>query len=381
MPQMEGAFIDRVKLRLKAGDGGKGVVSFRHEKFVPLGGPDGGDGGKGGSIILRVNRGMNTLEKLHSQPFYKAENGQPGGKNNRTGASGGDVFLDVPPGTVVKDADTGELLLDMEDIEGETVLLEGGDGGKGNVRFATSTNHVPRKATPGYPGDERIAIFELKTVADVGLIGLPNAGKSTLISAITGAKPRIADYPFTTLQPVLGTIHTAENRSVVIADIPGIIHGAHEGVGLGLDFLRHIERTKMLVYVIEISPYDPDQPAQTLSELRYEVEQYDSTILDRPFLVALNKADLLEDEEELSLAVDSFRAAWPDIHNDSIFVISALEKSNTQALRQSIVAKYTEFEPLQETREDQNGLFFDSPPPVDGHAKQLDNPPATEPEP
>lgn len=343
MPQQEGSFIDRIKLRLKAGDGGAGAVSFRHEKYVQLGGPDGGDGGKGGSVILRVNTGLNTLEKLHSQSFYHAQDGERGGKNNCTGANGADIVLEVPPGTVVFNEETGELALDMEDHPGgEAVLLKGGDGGKGNTRFATATNHAPRKATPGWPGEELTAVLEIKTVAQVGLIGLPNAGKSTLISSITGARPRVADYPFTTLQPVLGAVPLEDGGCFVIADIPGIIQGAHEGVGLGLDFLRHIERTRMLLYVIEISPHDPDQPARTLRDLQHEVRQYSEEILSRPFLIALNKVDLLDDEDELALVLDSFRAEWPGLPQDRVFVISARGKTNTETLRKKIISMYTE---------------------------------------
>lgn len=342
MSYLEGSFIDRIRLRLKAGDGGRGIISFRHEKFVPLGGPDGGDGGDGGSIIFRVNPGLNTLEKLHSQPFYRAENAESGGRNNRTGAGSEDLILEVPPGTVVKDEETGEIVADMEETDGDAVVAKGGDGGKGNTRFATPTNQAPHRATPGYPGEDRTVIIELKTVAHVGLIGLPNAGKSTLISAITGARPKIANYPFTTLQPILGAIGLEDGSSLVIADIPGIIQGAHEGIGLGLDFLRHIERTKMLVYVIEISPSDPSLIAQTLNDLQHEIRQYDASILNRPFLIALNKTDLLDDADEEKLVLQLFRDECQQIPPESIFLISAMNKTGTEILRQAIVQKYSE---------------------------------------
>ncbi len=340
MGYLEGSFIDRIKLRLKAGDGGNGAVSFHHEKYVPFGGPDGGDGGNGGSIILRVNPGLNTLEKLHSQPFYRAENANHGGRNNRAGANGADLILEVPPGTVVKDEESGEILIDLEDTEGEAVVARGGYGGKGNARFATSTNQAPRKATPGQPGEERNVILELKMVAHVGLIGLPNAGKSTLISAITGARPKIAEYPFTTLQPVLGTLNLEDGQTIVIADIPGIIQGAHEGVGLGLDFLRHIERTKILVYVIEISPHDPSTSAATFKDLQHEIRHYDPSILNRPYLVALNKSDFLDGTEERELALQIFREECPEIPAEQIFLISALNKDHTETLRQAIVETF-----------------------------------------
>lgn len=345
MPILEGAFLDRIKLRLKAGDGGSGAVSFRHEKYVPLGGPDGGDGGNGGSILLRINRGMNTLDKLHSRPYYVAENGIKGGKNNRSGANGEDIVLEVPPGTVVKDEESGTILVDMEDTGGEIVLLRGGDGGKGNARFATSTNQAPRKFTPGFPGEEATVVFELKTVADIGLIGLPNAGKSTLISAITGAKPRIANYPFTTLQPVLGTILLPDGRGIILADIPGIIQGAHTGEGLGLDFLRHIERTRLLVFVIEISTYDLDLPGQTYRDLCHELKQYDETILERPRAVVLNKADLLADEDEQALVRDAFLESTKDMIQEPLFILSAMQKQNTEPLRAWLVEAYETMKP------------------------------------
>lgn len=343
MPYLEGSFIDRIKLRLKAGDGGNGIISFRHEKYVPFGGPDGGDGGSGGSIILRVNPGLNTLEKLHSQPFYRAGNGGHGGKNNRTGANGEDLILEAPPGTIVKLEETGEILLDLEDTEGEAIIAQGGGGGKGNARFATPTNQAPRKATPGWPGEELTVILELKLVAHVGLIGLPNAGKSTLISAITGARPKVADYPFTTLQPILGAIHLWDGSSLVIADIPGIIQGAHEGVGLGLDFLRHIERTKMLVYVIEISPHNPSYMTSALRDLQHEIRQYDPSILERPYLVVLNKMDLLDDEEERRMVRQLFRSEFPGIPSDSIFMISALHKEGSENFRRAMIQAYSKF--------------------------------------
>ncbi len=342
MPQVEGTFIDRVKIRLKAGDGGDGVTSFRHEKYVPFGGPDGGNGGAGGNVIFRVNPGMNTLEKLHSQPFYRAENGKNGGKNNRTGATGDDLILEVPPGTIVTNDETGELIADIEETEGEAVICQGGKGGKGNTTFATSTNQAPRKCTPGAPGEEITAFLELKLVADIGLAGLPNAGKSTLISSITGARPRIADYPFTTLQPILGTINLMDGSSIVIADVPGIIQGAHEGIGLGLDFLRHIERTKMLVFVIELSPHDPNLPAQTFKDLQHEIRHYDESILKRPYLVALNKSDLLSDKEDLELILSAFHEQCPEVPPDVIHVISSLQKTGTQTLRETIISMYSE---------------------------------------
>jgi GTPase len=340
MAHFESSFIDRIRLRLKAGDGGNGITSFRHEKYVPMGGPDGGDGGNGGSIFFRVNPGMNTLESLHSQPYYKAENAKKGGSNNRSGAYGEDVILEVPPGTVVINEETGDQIVDMEDIDDIAIIAQGGHGGRGNSRFATSTNQAPRKSTDGKPGEELTVVVELKMVAHVGLIGLPNAGKSTLISTVTRARPRIANYPFTTLQPILGTITLLDGASLVIADIPGIIEGAHAGIGLGLDFLRHIERTKILIYVIEISPHDPSIPVESFKALQHEIKQYDATIIDRPYLIVLNKTDLLDDEEELQMVKQTFCEENPDIPLESIFTISALQNDGIEKLRTAIIEKY-----------------------------------------
>lgn len=354
MVVQEGSFIDYVKLRLKAGDGGNGVASFRREKYVPFGGPDGGDGGNGGNIIIRINPGMNTLEKLHSQPYYTAENGQHGGTNNKTGSTADNVILEVPKGTVVTNFETGEVIVDMETTDGEAIVAKGGNGGKGNAKFATSTNQAPRKFTNGKAGEELIAVFELKVVADIGLVGLPNAGKSTLISSITGAKPRIANYPFTTLQPVLGTINLPDDRSFIIADIPGIIHGASEGVGLGLDFLRHIERTKMLIYVIELSPHDPELPAQTYLDLQNELRSYDKTLLDRPSFIVLNKLDLLEDEDDLTLIMDAFYAECPNEDRSKIKIISAQEKQGTEPFRQELIKAFLDEFPKKKEKTEQH---------------------------
>ena len=342
MGVQEGTFIDRVKLRLRAGDGGDGVISFRHEKYVPFGGPDGGDGGRGGNIVFRVHSGLNTLEKLHSQPLYRAGHGKRGDRNNRTGADGDDVILSVPPGSVVIRAETSEHIVDMEETSGEAIIARGGHGGKGNTRFATSTNQAPRRFTCGVPGEEITVIVELKLVAGVGLVGLPNAGKSSLISALTGARPKIADYPFTTLQPVLGTLPTREGDSIVLADIPGILHGAHAGVGLGLEFLRHIERTRMLLYVIELSPADPDGPARALREIREEIRCYDEKILERPYLVALNKIDLFDDPSDLEAMIQWFGEECPEIGVENIALVSALRREGTETIKQEIIRRYNQ---------------------------------------
>jgi len=333
-------FIDRATVRVKAGDGGDGCISFHREKYVPRGGPDGGDGGNGGDIVFEIHPGMNTLESLHSQPAYHAGDGGHGDKNNRHGRNGDNVVLRVPPGTVVYDSDTRELIADMEQTDGRAVVAKGGRGGKGNARFVTASRQVPRYAQPGSVGQERTILVELKTVAHVGLVGLPNAGKSTLLASITAAKPRIDSYPFTTLHPILGTIQLADGAGLVIADIPGIIEGAHEGVGLGLDFLRHIERTRILVFVLELSPNDPFLPRVTYQQLLREIEAYDRSILDRPRLIALNKTDLLH-EGDLEIVLEDFLPA-ARVPTESIFRISALKNENTRAIQKKLIDMFEE---------------------------------------
>ncbi|HPA46019.1 MAG TPA: GTPase ObgE [bacterium] len=328
-------FIDRVVIRVKAGDGGDGCISFHREKFVPRGGPDGGDGGNGGSIIFKVHPGRNTLESLASKPFYRAEDGGHGDKNDRHGRSGKDILLFVPPGTVVRDHETQELLVDMEDTEGTAVVAKGGHGGRGNARFATASRQVPRFAEPGTPGEEFKLLVELKTVAHVGLVGLPNAGKSTLLAAMTAARPRIAPYPFTTLHPILGTIPISDGTGLVVADIPGIIQGASEGLGLGLDFLRHIERTRMLVFVLELSPADPSFPAVTYQQLLTEIRAYDPEILTRPALIVLNKLDLLQ-EGDLEIILEEF-IRETGVEQDQIHAVSALQGRNVPQLRETLI--------------------------------------------
>ncbi|MCA9958885.1 MAG: GTPase ObgE, partial [Anaerolineales bacterium] len=236
-------FYDKAKIYIKSGDGGDGMISFRREKFVPFGGPDGGDGGKGGDIVFTVGRHLNSLIKFHRQVHFRAGNGEHGGKANRTGANGETLLLEIPPGTVIRDAETEELLADLVEEGQEVMLLAGGRGGRGNARFVNSVNQAPRLAERGEPGEEMWITLELKLIADVGIVGVPNAGKSTLLSVISAARPKIADYPFTTLQPNLGVASLDDNETMVFADIPGLIEGAAEGIGLGHDFLRHVERT------------------------------------------------------------------------------------------------------------------------------------------
>jgi GTP-binding protein len=286
-------FIDEVRLTVKSGDGGNGCLSFRREKYVPRGGPDGGDGGDGGRVIFRTDDSLSTLVDLRYRPRIEGGRGAHGKGKNLTGARGRDAIIPVPPGTLVRDAG-GKLLADMVEPGDELVLLKGGRGGRGNARFATPTVRAPRRADPGQPGKELDVVLELRLLADVGLVGFPNAGKSTLLSRLSAAHPKIADYPFTTLEPHLGIVRWAEYDSFVLADLPGLIEGAHEGKGLGIRFLRHIERTRTLLFVLECTG---DEQATQLEALRAELRQFNPALLDKPWSVAYTKADLRDPEE------------------------------------------------------------------------------------
>jgi GTP-binding protein len=284
-------FLDRAEIEVIAGGGGKGCSSFRREKYVPFGGPDGGDGGKGGDVIFVVDPRRITLQDFRYKRTFRADRGQHGQGSGRTGRSAEDLLIPVPPGTLIHDADTGEALEDMTQPEQRYVAARGGRGGRGNLRFVTSTNRAPRNFEEGRPGETRRIRLELKIIADVGLVGFPNAGKSTFLASVSEARPKIADYPFTTLSPNLGVARLDEDREVVIADIPGILEGAHEGKGLGLEFLRHIERTRVLLFIVDLSSSDP---VSDFEKLRNELRLYGRDLLDRPFLIVLTKADLFE---------------------------------------------------------------------------------------
>ncbi len=287
-------FVDKTDIFVKAGDGGDGCVSFRREKYIPRGGPDGGDGGRGGSVILRATDRAATLLDHHRQTFYRAVSGKQGRGKNQTGRSGQDLVVEVPRGTIVRRRDSGEVVRDLTAEGDEIAIARGGRGGKGNSRFKSSTNQVPRESTPGEEGEEGWYTLELKLVADVGLVGLPNAGKSTIISRISSARPKIADYPFTTLSPVPGLVSLGEYRSCVVADIPGLIEGAHQGHGLGDEFLRHVERTRALVHVIDVAPLSGPAPAEAYRVIRRELEAYGLGLAGKPEIVAANKMDLPE---------------------------------------------------------------------------------------
>jgi GTP-binding protein len=292
-------FIDQVKVYVKAGDGGRGCVSFRREKYVPRGGPNGGDGGRGGHIIFIATRDINTLLDIKYQQQYKAEKGQHGMGKDMHGKNGEDLIIPVPLGTLIKDLESGDVLSDLI-IEGqEFVAVNGGRGGLGNTHFKSATRQAPRYAQPGEPGEERNLILELKLLADVGLIGLPNAGKSTLISALSAARPKIADYPFTTLVPVLGVVKHEDFKSFVIADIPGLIEGAHKGAGLGFQFLRHVERTSILLHLVDISEMAEGDPVDNFEKINKELELYSPELIEKPQAVAATKLDIKGDGERL----------------------------------------------------------------------------------
>jgi GTP-binding protein len=293
-------FIDEIEIWVKGGNGGDGCLGFHREKFVQKGGPDGGDGGRGGHVILEVDPQLSTLVDLRYHWKYRAEPGTSGKSNNRHGKNGEDLIVHVPPGTIVKDAPSGEILADLSQAHEQFIAAAGGRGGRGNARFKSSTNQTPRYFEEGRPGEERSLQLELKLLADVGIIGLPNVGKSTLISRISAARPKIANYPFTTVTPNLGVVRVADYRSFVIVDIPGLIEGASQGTGLGFQFLRHIERTRMFVHVIDLSPDTTRDPVQDFQLINTELEQYDPTLRQRRQIVAANKIDVLENEEELN---------------------------------------------------------------------------------
>ncbi len=285
-------FIDEAKITVKAGDGGNGCMSFRREKYVPLGGPDGGDGGKGGDVYFLADANLDTLVDFVGKHNWKAQNGKAGQGSNKTGAAGEDLIIRVPPGTLIYDQDLELLLKDMNEPGMKVLVCRGGKGGRGNKSFATSTNQAPRTTTPGQKGQERNLRLELKLLADVGLVGMPNAGKSTLISRCSDAHPKIANYPFTTLEPVLGIAELSDYRRFVMADIPGLIEDSHKGAGLGIEFLRHIERTRIVVHMLDIMPMDESDPVENYKTIRKELKLYSKELAGKPEIIVANKIDL-----------------------------------------------------------------------------------------
>jgi len=285
-------FIDEAQIWVKAGDGGDGRISFRREKYIPKGGPDGGDGGRGGNVYFQAIENLDTLMDFTGKHHWRAENGRTGSGSNKHGANGQDLIINVPPGTLIYDADLNLLLKDLNEVGLKVCICRGGRGGKGNKAFATPTNQAPKYAEPGKKGQERNIRLELKLIADVGLVGMPNAGKSTLISRCSAARPKIADYPFTTTEPVLGIVELSDFRRFVMADIPGLIEGAHKGAGLGFEFLKHIERTRIIVHILDIMPADGSDPAENYTRLRREMELYSKTLVEKDEVIVANKIDL-----------------------------------------------------------------------------------------
>ncbi len=334
-------FVDTVTIQLLAGKGGDGVIAWRREKYIPKGGPAGGDGGNGGSLILEADPQIPSLEHLRNYRIIKAENGMPGGANNRTGRNGRDRIIKVPLGTLVKDPVTQEVLFDFTEPEQVFKICKGGKGGKGNSRFKTSTHQAPYVCTPGTLGESCEVDLELKLIADVGLVGMPNAGKSTLISKLAYLEVKIAPYPFTTLRPNLGILQGSEGKRLLIADIPGLIDKASENRGLGISFLKHVERTSILIFLIELAPFEERDPFEEFLMLRRELSQYNPALLEKPFLVALNKID----QEETSSLIESFKERYP-FDPATLFEISAKEEMNLDVLKDAIWSLKRDIHPL-----------------------------------
>ena len=320
-------FVDQVAIIAQAGDGGDGCSSFRREKYVPLGGPDGGDGGRGGDVVLETDPNLTTLIDLRYQKTYRAEHGNPGKGKQMTGKSGKNLLIRLPPGTLVKDKDSGELLVDLKEAHQQYIVAKGGNGGHGNLHFQSSTQRAPRKLEPGWPGGSRNLFLELKLLADVGIMGFPNAGKSTLISKISNARPKIADYPFTTLVPNLGVVRLAEGESFVAADIPGLIEGAHTGKGLGHQFLKHIERTRLLLHLIDFSDLDKDAILSRYHKLQLELKRFSPELAQKPQILVATKADDPQSQQNIL----DLQASMAEL-NPSFFMISSLTGEGIQTL-------------------------------------------------
>ncbi|MCE2714899.1 MAG: GTPase ObgE [Acidibacter sp.] len=337
-------FVDEAKLRVQAGNGGRGCLSFRREKFMPFGGPDGGDGGLGGSVYLKAAEGINTLADFRVERTFKAQSGEAGSGNDCFGKGGEDLYVPVPIGTIVRDSETGEQLGDLVK-EGDILLVaRGGKGGWGNARFKTSTNRAPRQFGTGLPGEKRLLELELKVIADVGLLGLPNAGKSTLIRAVSSARPKVADYPFTTLHPNLGVVYCGEHRSFVMADIPGLIEGAAEGAGLGIRFLKHLQRTRVLLHLVDMAPLDPEaDPVKDARSIVAELKKFSKDLATKPRWLVINKSDLLppdEAEKKAKAIVRSLR------HKGPWFLISGATSTGTRDLTEAVMRFLEESAPV-----------------------------------
>jgi GTPase len=330
-------FVDLAKIYVKAGDGGPGAISFRREKFIPKGGPDGGDGGRGGNVVAKADTQLGTLLDFKYQQHYMCKRGGQGMGKQMTGAEGDDILIKVPVGTIIRDIDTGETIADLAEDGQEAIIARGGRGGKGNTHFKSSTMRTPRFAQPGEPGDEKTIQLELKLLADVGIIGLPNAGKSTLISVISKARPKIADYPFTTLVPNLGVVKHKEYTSFVAADIPGLIEGASSGAGLGSQFLRHVERTKMLLHLVDVSPLAQEDPVKSFTTINEELWKHNPELMDRFLVAVATKVDSAEEPER----VDNLRA-YCEKEGYPFFTISSATHDGIEQLLDFVSAKIPE---------------------------------------
>ncbi len=347
-------FVDKVKVYIKAGDGGNGMVAFRREKFVPEGGPAGGDGGKGADIILEVDEGLRTLMDFRYQKHFKAKAGENGRPKNQHGKNAEDLVIKVPPGTTITDDDTKEVIADLTEHGERAIVAKGGRGGRGNTRFATPANPAPELSEKGEPAEERYINLELKVLADVGLVGFPSVGKSTLLSVVSAAKPKIADYHFTTLNPNLGVVAVEDGRSFVLADLPGLIEGAHEGVGLGHQFLRHIERTKVIIHVIDMSGLEGRDPLEDFEKINDELKQYNLRLLERPQVIMANKMDMPDAEKNL----EQFKEKVPD--NYKVFPVSTLTKKGLKEMIREVadlVDNTSEF-PLYDEEENKERVVY-----------------------
>ncbi|MES2718985.1 MAG: GTPase ObgE [Pseudomonadota bacterium] len=326
-------FVDEATIDIAAGNGGAGCMSFRREKFIPFGGPNGGDGGKGGSVYAMADRNLNTLIDFRYARRHEARNGEAGRGSDQYGAAADDIVLRMPVGTIVRDAETEEVLAELLEPDVKVLLAKGGDGGFGNLHFKSSTNRAPRQKTPGWPGEAKKLKLELRVLADVGLLGLPNAGKSTLITAISNARPKIADYPFTTLHPNLGVVRAGPERSFVVADLPGLIEGAADGAGLGHLFLRHLQRTRLLLHVVDIAPFDGADPVALAKGIVKELRKYDESLYEKPRWIVLNKLDMVPEEERTARVKDFVkRMRW----KGPVFSISALAHDGLDNMVQAI---------------------------------------------
>ncbi|MDH4391710.1 MAG: GTPase ObgE [Aquabacterium sp.] len=351
-------FVDEATIDIAAGNGGAGCMSFRREKFIPFGGPNGGDGGKGGSVWAVADRNLNTLIDYRYARRHEARNGEAGRGSDQYGAAADDIVLRMPVGTIVRDAETEEVLAELLDPDVKVMLAKGGDGGFGNLHFKSSTNRAPRQKTPGWPGEEKKLKLELRVLADVGLLGLPNAGKSTLITAISNARPKIADYPFTTLHPNLGVVRAGPERSFVVADLPGLIEGAADGAGLGHLFLRHLQRTRLLLHVVDMAPFDGADPVALAKGIIKELRKYDEALYEKPRWIVLNKLDMVPTDDRAALVKDFIRRMrW----KGPVFSISALAREGldpmVQAIYEHVAAHKVQAPPDIDPR-------FDAPAPV-----------------